>query len=217
MKILHRKASSSVRAGSAAGRAIDAWDRTKGKEALAEAAVQLVASHGLEGVSVRKVATHAGVSAGLVQHHYATKQALVLAAMHQVDSRVQQRLGRIDQDQPPAQLLRALALQIVPLDEERLIEARVWLAFIAAAGVDPTISEVHSATWQRLEDALATLIGRHHGRHHPERLDRDRAALLLAGLDGLAVAAVSEAHRLPFSRVHDLAEHLADQAIAANR
>jgi hypothetical protein len=87
---------------------------------------------------------------------------------------------------------------------------------VAAAAVDPSVAEAHTLAWQHLEDLLATLLARHHGRTDPAASDRDVAALLLAGLDGLAVAAVSEAYRLPPTRVQQLAERLVDQALSSS-
>ncbi|GLY13611.1 hypothetical protein Kisp01_06270 [Kineosporia sp. NBRC 101677] len=189
-----------------------AWDPTRGRQVIAEAAVHLVATHGLEGVSVRKVATQAGVSAGLVQHHFPTKQALLLAAMHQVDAAVQARLEPLVSDRRSASArLRALALEILPLDETRATEARVWLAFIAAAPADPAITQAHAATWQELAEILTRLLTHHHGSDQPEL---DRATLLLAGLDGLAVTALAEPQRLPPPRLLALAEQLIGQALS---
>ena len=190
----------------------ETWDPARGRQAITEAAVHLVATHGLEGASVRKVAAQAGVSAGLVQHHFPTKQALLLAAMHQVDAAVQQRLEPLGNDgHSAAEHLRALALELIPLDETRTTEARVWLAFVAAAPANPAIAQTHAATWQELADAFTRLLTHHHGRDRPEV---DRATLLLAGLDGLAVTALAEPQRLPPARLLTLAEHLVEQALS---
>jgi len=183
------------------------------RESIERAAVALVADDGLDGVSVRKVATRAGVSAGLVQHHYPTKQALLMAAMGSVDAVVAQRLATLPGQLSAGQRLRALAREILPLDAERAVEGRVWLAFVARAAVDPATAAAHTASWQQLEDAIAALLAGHRGHPSPEQDDRDRAALLLAGLDGLAVTAVSEPARLPPARTARLADRLLSDAL----
>ena len=40
------------------------------REALIEAAIECLKRHGQEGLSVRRIATEAGVSIGLINHHF---------------------------------------------------------------------------------------------------------------------------------------------------
>ncbi len=51
---------------------------------LVEATLRCLARDGHQGVSVRRIATEAGVSAGLVNHHFAGIEALVAAAYEKV-------------------------------------------------------------------------------------------------------------------------------------
>jgi AcrR family transcriptional regulator len=48
-------------------------------ERIRNAALQIVAGQGVSGTSLRAVAAAAGVSLGLVQHHFATKAGLIEA------------------------------------------------------------------------------------------------------------------------------------------
>lgn len=52
-----------------------------GREALIEAAVRVVARHGLHGMTFRKVAHEAGVNNSLVAHHFGSLSALASAAL----------------------------------------------------------------------------------------------------------------------------------------
>lgn len=52
-----------------------------GREALVEAAVRVVARHGLHGMTFRKVADEASVNNSLVAHHFGTLAALAAAAL----------------------------------------------------------------------------------------------------------------------------------------
>jgi AcrR family transcriptional regulator len=47
------------------------------REALVEAAIESLKRHGHEGLSVRRIAAEAGVSIGLINHHFPNKDALV--------------------------------------------------------------------------------------------------------------------------------------------
>ena len=188
---------------------------TGNRPVIDDAAVQLIAEQGLEAATVRRVASRAGVSPGLVQHHYPTKQAMLLAAMATVEAAVQQRLRTLDQNDPASVQLQNLIPQILPLDAARAAEARVWLAFTARAAVDPVIAAAHASSWQQLENAIAQLLAAHSGDDHPDPLVRDRAAILLAGLDGLAATAVSEPRRLPIARIEILGDRMLQQALGS--
>lgn len=52
-----------------------------GREALIEAAVRVVARHGLHGMTFRKVAQEAGVNNSLVAHHFGSLSTLAAAAL----------------------------------------------------------------------------------------------------------------------------------------
>jgi AcrR family transcriptional regulator len=54
------------------------------REAIILAATRLFASHGFRGSSIRQIAREAGVSPGLVQHHFGTKDGLRSACDKQV-------------------------------------------------------------------------------------------------------------------------------------
>lgn len=53
----------------------------EGRDALIEASIRVVASDGLRGLTIRAVATEAGVSHGLVRHHFGSRAALVEATL----------------------------------------------------------------------------------------------------------------------------------------
>lgn len=86
--------------------------RGEGREALVDAAIELIVSEGTRGVTYRSVAARAGVTHGLVRHHFTSLRELVRAA---VDEWARQSIdvtdlepgtGRIDDiaDELPANL-----------------------------------------------------------------------------------------------------------------
>ncbi|MCF7551531.1 TetR/AcrR family transcriptional regulator [Pseudonocardia sp. WMMC193] len=112
-------------------------DHAERRAVIADAVLAVVARGGIEQASVRHVAAEAGVSAGMVQHYFRTKDELMRAAMERVGAAVERRLSLLPADTPPRELLRALFRQLLPLDDERAREGRVALAFLAHAAVDP--------------------------------------------------------------------------------
>ncbi|WP_328293661.1 TetR family transcriptional regulator [Kineococcus sp. NBC_00420] len=182
------------------------------REAIALAALDLVAAGGVEAVSVRTVAARAGVSPGSVQHHYGTKQQLLVAAVELVGRRVRARLETAAADADPTERLRTLARQLLPLDDRRRDEARVWLAFVARAAVDPEIAALHSREWAALQAVFAALLAaRRPGAAAVTPADDDAAAHLLAVLDGLAVAGIAEDGRMGPDRTSRLLDDLLER------
>jgi hypothetical protein len=128
---------------------------------------------------------------------------MLRAAMLAVTTRV---AALLDADGgPPAAALRRLALLLVPLDEAAAVDGRVWLAFVSRAAVDPELAEQHQRTWAALEERIAALLA--------AAGSTADAALLLATLDGLAVAALVEPKRLPPTRLRALVDAAVDAAL----
>lgn len=97
---------------------------------LVEATLRCLADHGHEGVSVRRIAARAGVSAGLVNHHFAGIEALVAAAYErQSKDLLATVLARVEQQSEPRPRLSAYFAAIFSdavLDPGQL---KVWLVF----------------------------------------------------------------------------------------
>lgn len=167
---------------------------------VVDTVVRLVAAHGVEAATVRRVAAEAGVSIGMVQHHFPTKDAMLRAAMEAAGASFRARAQRACAGLGAAPALRALARELLPLDAARGDEGRVWLAFVARAAVDPVVRAAHAEGWQQLEDHLTGLLAAHRGRDEAG-VDRDDARLLLAVLDGLAVGGLVEHARLAPERI----------------
>ncbi|MBT3072420.1 TetR/AcrR family transcriptional regulator [Streptomyces sp. COG21] len=114
-------------------------DHRERRELLADALMRLAATQGLEGVSLRHVAAEAGVSTGMVQHYFRTKDEMMTFAFGMVEDRIRARCEAADTPAAPRELVRALLLQILPLDDTRRLEGHVGLAFLAYAAVKPAM------------------------------------------------------------------------------
>lgn len=160
---------------------------------LTDVLLGITAARGLDQVSVREVASAAGVSIGTVQHYFATKDEMLVFAFRQVVERTRARLGGIDARSGPRRALGAALRELLPLDQARLAECRVYLAFAARAATAPALAAVQketlSAIQAELEQALSAAIA---ARNRGPALDTVlEARLLLAVVDGLMFDAVS--------------------------
>ncbi|HEX2074496.1 MAG TPA: TetR/AcrR family transcriptional regulator [Geodermatophilus sp.] len=150
--------------------------------------MRLAAARGLEAVSLRHVAAEAGVSTGMVQHYFRSKDEMMTFALGMVMDRIRERSQAAAAPVTPRELVRGLLLQVLPLDETRRLENHVVLAFLAYAAVKPSIASRlrESAAEMRmfLADQLrAAGVG---------GVDSERAAAgLLALVDGLGLQLLS--------------------------
>ncbi len=133
-------------------RLIDADAR---RREIAQAAWRLIGREGLDGVSVRSVASEAGLAPGSVRHVFRTQAELLAFAMSVIGERVAERLAALDPAPAPLDAAVAVLEQILPLDDERHREAEVWHAFVARARVDPELR----AVGEQADDALRDLVG----------------------------------------------------------
>lgn len=170
-------------------------------EALTEAVFDVAAESGLDAATVRVVAARAGVSIGAVQHHFATKDQLYAAAFAALVARVRTRLGRVDLTVPLAERVRTVLAELLPLDEERTREARVMACFAVRAASSPPLAEIQASllaeTRAELAEALSALDNA-----------EQRAVVLLAAVDGLALQAISSGGRLRRAELTDALDEL---------
>ena len=134
-------------------------------------------------MSLRHVAAAAGVSAGMVQHYFRTKDEMMAFALDVVRDRNQARLTeaiqRLGDDPPPRLLLRAVIAALLPLDDDTRENGRVALAFLAYTAVRPEAAEPLREDTELMTGFIAGLI--------PAPSAETAAAGLLALMEGLGV------------------------------
>ena len=173
-------------------------DHQARRRRIADALMRVAAARGLEAVSLRHVAAEAGVSTGMVQHYFRTKDEMMTFAIemvgHDVQARLSQDAGALGESPAPRAVIRALAVQILPLDDVRRREAQVGLAFMAYTAVRPEVGAGLRTNIAQMRGFLAGLIA--DGTTRPDiRDDPERAAaLLLALVDGLGLHVVNDTY-----------------------
>ncbi len=161
---------------------------------MADAAVSVVARDGFDLLSVRSVAREAGVSGGAVQHHFATRADLLLAAFAQTVQSISARLAATELDGEVHEVLHGLCEQALPLDEERRREAIVWVTLSAAAPSHPDLAVAHRRGLVAFTAIVADIIasGQRSGEV-PEPVNAQAAAtVLVAVVDGLTLQGIVE-------------------------
>ncbi len=172
-------------------------DKDGRRRQVAAALHRIAAREGLESVSIRTVAAEAGLSVGAVQRDFGTKEALLLFAMHEVVDAVAARLARVRIGPGLlsfAEGLRQVLTDLLPTDDERLAEARVWSAFYARAAVDAEFAEVLAGFDLRARAALRAAVGwaGEQGELAPGQDPDALVELLLVLVDGIWLSAVRQ-------------------------
>ncbi|MDQ6422200.1 TetR family transcriptional regulator C-terminal domain-containing protein [Paenibacillus sp. LHD-117] len=181
------------------------------REQLAEAAWRVIRREGLEGVSVRSVAEEAGMSLGSLRHYFVTQSELLAFSMRLVSERVEKRIRNRVRSEDLRQDIEAIIRELVPLDEERLAECEVWLAFIGSTLAYPSLralsEEVHDALYHLFREIVDALI---HLKLAKPGLDAGLEAMRLHALvDGLVVHGVMRARKVtPDEITRTVAYHL---------
>ena len=154
------------------------------RTSLIAATTRVLARDGAAGASVRAIAAEAGVSPGLVTHHFGSVDALIAAAYAHVDAEVAAALDAAVAragDDPRARLSAYVAASFAPPIGTRDLLA-TWIAFWSLVIARPDIAALHDTGYARFRarlEALLTDCGVAEG-------DRRPAAIAITALvDGL--------------------------------
>ncbi|HEX2805974.1 MAG TPA: TetR/AcrR family transcriptional regulator [Kineosporiaceae bacterium] len=152
-----------------------------------DALVTITAERGLDQVSLREVARAAGVSVATVQYYCRSKDEMLRMAFEFVTSRITERATSIEKAGTVAAALRQGLLEFLPLDVERSLEARVYLAFAARAAVSADLARVLHAHLSEMRTLCAQAYRQARSRDETAAdLDPEQAAAATAALvDGL--------------------------------
>jgi TetR/AcrR family transcriptional repressor of bet genes len=160
------------------------------REALVEATLRCLKQYGHEGVSVRRISAAAGVSIGLINHHFPSKSGLVAETYETLALSLQDSIRRQAHNRaasPRARLSGFFRASFAPdlLDPQLF---NVWLVFWSMVAHSPEIREVHDRTYGQYRAMLESLLGQlAQSGAAPHFKLRPAAIALAALLDGLWV------------------------------
>jgi AcrR family transcriptional regulator len=152
-----------------------------GRQALIDAAMRVVARKGLRGLTYRQVAEEAGVTYGLVSHHFGSRDALVQETLEYV---FRSSIALSFLQRPPAGLEdfgRGLADAISATEDQQVFEYEM--------GLEARRRPEMLAELRAVYEEYVTLVER---QLRAIGIDRERtfARLIFAALDGLVLQQV---------------------------
>ncbi|HEY4615437.1 MAG TPA: TetR/AcrR family transcriptional regulator [Citricoccus sp.] len=127
-------------------------DHGQRRQELVEATWRIIARHGLSGATMRQIAAEAGFANGALKPYFPTKAELIEATYAFVFDRTNRRVDAAAQGLEGLAALEAFCREVLPLDAERLDEARVVISFWQEAAHDRRGAELNNASmaqWRR--------------------------------------------------------------------
>ena len=155
------------------------------------AAEQLLAVHGFDAMRLRDVAQQAGVSIGLIQHYFNTRDELLFETMRTASRRRAQQWVRLATGAANTGEKITGLLEGAISDPHRCV---IWLETCAASTRHPELRSDVQLTQQAWREAIQAAIdeGLATGEFAPVVPTDDLVLLLISLIDGLMLATVTE-------------------------
>lgn len=172
-------------------------DHQERRERIASALMRVAAEQGLEAVSLRHVAAEAGVTAGMVQHYFPSKEAMMDFAMSSASSgferRMSEAVAKLGDAPSDRETVGAIVTALLPLQESERADGRVALAFMAYSATKRAAAEGLGESNGDMREFIAERIrSAQTAEQAPTDLDPERAADgLFAMAEGLALHVLS--------------------------
>ncbi|MGO4103497.1 TetR/AcrR family transcriptional regulator [Leifsonia sp. YAF41] len=167
-------------------------DHAERRRTIVQATWRLIATQGIRATTMREIAREAGVANGTLVPYFTDKDAILTAAFEHVFAATNDRFARARSNQTGLAALRVMLIEIFPLDGERLLEARIVVAFWEHAATDPALNQLHQNTMARWRAEMLGYL-EEAKREGQARSDLDTGLVadqLMAMLNGVQVLTV---------------------------
>ena len=175
--------------------------RSRSEDALLDAAAELIAERGVQGASLASIGGRAGVSRGLPNHHFGSKDALVARLAQRAQSRIAQEMREAEQSRAERlgdlSSLEKVLLTVnaylemfeEPTDDQRALVVMWGATFPCSASVDG-MADAEKRSYEGLSQLISS--GQQDGSVRAD-VDPIATAVLLHGLmRGLAALSLTD-------------------------
>ncbi|MBX3487812.1 TetR/AcrR family transcriptional regulator [Parvibaculum sp.] len=173
-------------------------DHNARRRDIARAAISVIGEQGIDNTRLVDVARAANATTGAITHYFEGKDALLLAALDRLAQDILHAIRHATADDD----LVELAALLLPVDEQRLRDWRVWLSFFGRAVGDPALARINKAYYEEFRDGIAGLI---RAQQKLGKLSRDiapasTADAIISVIDGFGVRTSLEREEWPPER-----------------
>lgn len=176
------------------------------REAVLRVATEQIAERGYDLVRLRDIAINAGVSIGLLQHYFGSREELLVEGVEaHCNALLEDWANLYEAEQDPWQRIVGLVDHLAK-SHESWQRAAIWADFVASASRRPELRDPLArvyAAWRRLVGE-AVDDGVEQGVFNLQ-LDRDDVVdLVIAALDGATIALAGHVEHMSAKRMREL-------------
>ncbi|SDS80548.1 TetR/AcrR family transcriptional regulator [Corynebacterium timonense] len=151
--------------------------------AIADATIRIIASRGLDAVSVREVAKESGFAAGSVQYHAPNKDTLLAHAFIRSIQRQGERVMAVPERGGRLETWVARLAELLPIGGVRSEDAAIWVTYGSASATRVWIAKLYTEVLEDFQNRIVLALG---GEEREEEAKR-KARLVTALVNGLAL------------------------------
>jgi len=126
---------------------------------IADATIRIIASRGLDAVSVREVAKESGFAAGSVQYHAPNKDALLAHAFIRSVQRQGERVGAIADKDDVLETWVARLAELLPIGGVRFEDAAIWVTYGSASATREWIAKLYTEVLEEFQNSVVLALG----------------------------------------------------------
>lgn len=134
-------------------------DHRERRAAIAFAAAEVIASRGLDRLTMRTLAAELGVTTGVLTHYFPSKDALLRHTKDLAFDRTYASARAAAEGPPGMERLHAVVEAVLPLDRERRVLWRLLVTFFGSAVGSPPLRQLQARRmqrWYRLYEDVVT-------------------------------------------------------------
>jgi len=134
-------------------------DHDERRGEIIRATWRVIAREGIANTTTREIAKEAGCSYGVLAHYFTDKADILASALVASHRQVRGRTDVRNEGVSGLAALRTLMLESLPLDEQRVVEAKVEVSFWGQAVGNDDLVKIQNAEvdglWERIRQRLA--------------------------------------------------------------
>ncbi|MGH7965325.1 MAG: TetR/AcrR family transcriptional regulator [Candidatus Binatia bacterium] len=190
--------------------------RPERRAEIVSAARRVIEQKGFEGASLRAIARELGCTTGVLTHHFASKDDLLLSALDALFRPFDERLASAKSGADRLEGMRKTLLHGLPVDEPKQAVMKLWLRIVLRAVVDQPLAFDYRRRYDALRASLIELLeeGQKTGEFRTDFDPAVEADILFALIDGLAIHALAEPDRFPSARLVALVDRQLERLTA---
>lgn len=172
------------------------------REQIVQATIRCLAREGYSGLTMKRVAREAAVSPGILHYYFASKRAILIAALDTVMADFDARVAALSRGaREPRARLRAVIRGCLGLADDN---REFWVVLVEFWGEmmhDRELQRINAALYDRLRRTLGATVAQGIRAGEFRRVDPEEAgAVVLALVDGLSLQRAFDPHALTLDR-----------------